>query len=156
MNTSKLSLRPNVISQWQSQPVRSLAPRFIGFDDMFNLFDKLIEGTQQMTVNNYPPRNIFKIDENVWEVQFAVAGFSREELSIVVEGNELVVKGTKAENQESETKKPILLGIGLRNFEHTITIPDDAIVTPSLELGLLKILIEKPKIEPSQKRLEIL
>lgn len=154
MTNQKLTLRPQGPQIWKSSPVKALIPRIIGFDEMFDVFDKLLEG-QQLVTDNYPPRNIYKLDENTWEIQFAVAGFHKEELSVIVDGNELIVKGIK-DNSAPETKQALMLGIGFRNFEHRITIPDGASVTPGLELGLLKIIISKPQKEITQKILDII
>jgi HSP20 family molecular chaperone IbpA len=104
-------------------------------------------------IDSYPPRNVIQIDENNWEVQFAVAGFKRENLSVAVENSEVIIKGQLV----NETLGQFLFkGIGVREFEHKITVPDNAIISPSLEDGLLRIHITKPHTEPSQKVLEIL
>lgn len=90
----------------------------------------------------------------------AVAGFAMEELDITSEGDKLVVKGTKAE-QESE-RKYLYQGIAERGFERTFQLADYVtVIGADLENGLLNIDLQreipealKPrKIEISTSRL---
>jgi molecular chaperone IbpA len=159
------TIHPKLISQrWESQPIKNLIPSLIGFDNFFDLMDKVIAG-EATKVDNYPPRNVIRFDDNNWEVQFAVAGFSKEDLTITVDGNILLVKGIAADEvawkaafaEVSKVQPQYLLkGIGLRNFEHQITFPENAIITPSLKDGLLRISISKPLQETNPQKLEIL
>ena len=38
----------------------NLRPFTVGFDDMFNHFDHMVDHLPHMTANNYPPYNIVK------------------------------------------------------------------------------------------------
>jgi len=67
---------------------------FVGFDEIFNNFESRF-ATQ---INqNYPPFNIIQLNENDYEIQIAVAGFSKSEIDIEVNQNQLIVKGEHAE-----------------------------------------------------------
>ena len=150
--------------RWESAPIKSLLPSLIGFNTFFDVFDKAMAG-EIAKVDAYPPRNVIQLDENTWEVQFAVAGFKRENLILTTEGNILIVKGKASDDvswaaafakDEKSAPQYIFRGIGLRDFEHTITFPENATISPTLEDGLLRILITKPISSPTQKVLEIL
>lgn len=156
---TKITLQHSAIpsflsSRWESQPVRKLIPTLVGFEDLFNMIDKAASGDVNKG-ENYPPRNVIQYDENNWEVQFAVAGFPKESLSVTVEGNTLIVKGN-IESVNTELNQYLLHGISFRNFEHKITFPENATIIPSLQDGLLCIKISKPIHQPSQQVLEIL
>ena len=52
----------------------------IGFDSLF----QALENIKDQFSSNYPPHNITKIDENNFKLSLAVAGFTKEELSITL------------------------------------------------------------------------
>ena len=58
----------------------------IGFDQLFDTFETRF--ANQLS-NNYPPYNIEKVAENLYDIVVAVAGFSKEEVSVEVEGDQL-------------------------------------------------------------------
>jgi molecular chaperone IbpA len=62
----------------------------VGFDTMFDQMERRFANSVS---NNYPPHNIIKTDENQYEIQIAVTGFNKEEISVTVENNVLVIKG---------------------------------------------------------------
>jgi molecular chaperone IbpA len=71
--------------------VTSLFPRssFVGFDHLFNELDHVARHAN----DHYPPHNILKTGETDYLIELAVAGFSREELSIEVKDRTLTVTG---------------------------------------------------------------
>jgi molecular chaperone IbpA len=62
----------------------------IGFDQMFDQMERRFANSLS---NNYPPHNIIKTGENQYEIQLAVTGFSKSEISVTIEDNVLIVKG---------------------------------------------------------------
>ena len=88
--------------------------RLIGFDRVFDAVQRLhsVEGGQS---NSFPPYNIKKIDAENYEIQIALAGFSKSELDIVVEDGNLVVKGEQDKSEDEFLHK----GIAERNFTRT-------------------------------------
>jgi molecular chaperone IbpA len=109
--------------------------RLIGFDRVFDAVQRLhsVEGGQS---NSFPPYNIKKIDAENYEIQIALAGFSKSELDIVVEDGNLVVKGEQDKSEDEFLHK----GIAERNFTRTWALADDVKVTGSkLKDGLLTI-----------------
>ena len=109
--------------------------RLIGFDRVFDAVTRLnaIEGGQS---NSFPPYNIKKIDDENYEIQIALAGFSKSELDIVVEDGNLVVKGEQDKSEDEFLHK----GIAERNFTRTWALADDVKVTGSkLKDGVLSI-----------------
>ena len=106
--------------------------RLIGFDRVFDAVQRV-----NTAESNFPPYNIKKIDDENYEIQIALAGFSKSELDIVVEDGNLVVKG-----EQNHTPKAEFLhkGIAERNFTRTWALADDVKVTGSkLKDGVLTI-----------------
>ena len=109
--------------------------RLIGFDRVFDAVTRLhtVEGGQS---NSFPPYNIKKLDAENYEIQIALAGFSKSELDIVVEDGNLVVKGEQDKSEDEFLHK----GIAERNFTRTWALADDVKVTSSkLKDGVLSI-----------------
>ena len=71
-----------------------------------------------------------------YEIQIALAGFSKSELDITVEDGNLVVKGEQEKSEDDFLHK----GIAERNFTRTWALADDVKVTGSkLKDGVLSI-----------------
>jgi molecular chaperone IbpA len=105
-------------------------------------FDRLAQLAEHAASNKgnsgYPPYNIELLSEHRYRITMAVAGFSMQELDITSEGDKLVVKGTKAE-QDSE-RKYLYQGIAERGFERTFQLADYVtVIGADLEHGLLNI-----------------
>ena len=109
--------------------------RLIGFDRIFDAVTRLhtVEGGQS---NSFPPYNIKKLDSENYEIQIALAGFSKSELDITVEDGNLVVKGEQEKSEDDFLHK----GIAERNFTRTWALADEVKVTGSnLKDGVLTI-----------------
>ena len=109
--------------------------RLIGFDRVFDAVTRLhtVEGGQS---SSFPPYNIKKLDAENYEIQIALAGFSKSELDITVEDGNLVVKGEQEKSEDDFLHK----GIAERNFTRTWALADELRVTGSkLKDGVLTI-----------------
>ena len=111
----------------------------IGFDRMFDDFEHRF--AHQLN-NNYPPYNVVKRDEDHYEIQIAVAGFRKEEIEITTENNELVVKGTRFEEQD--TAEYLHRGLAARDFERSWTLGQYLeIDSAEIKDGLLIVKLER-------------
>lgn len=118
-------------------------PYFIGFDKMLN---KLSATTPGQT--NYPPYNIIKTEENHYELQLAIAGFSKDELEIEVKDGVLHIEGRK---DVEDAKTYLHKGISARAFRRTFTLADTIVVNGAdLADGILTITLEN--IIPEEKK----
>ncbi|MCV6612729.1 MAG: Hsp20 family protein [Amphritea sp.] len=108
----------------------------IGFDRLASMLDNASRNEQNQ--NGYPPYNIELINEHAYRITMAIAGFSKQEVSILTEHNMLTVTGTK---QPEETERQYLYqGIAARGFERKFQLADHVKVTDAtLENGLLHI-----------------
>ena len=112
----------------------------VGFENLINVLTH-----QHATASNtgYPPYNIIRVDENEYQIELAVAGFSMMELSITQERNDLIVEGTPYEHEDDI---PLYLhkGIANRSFKRSFTLADYVEVKgATLELGILRIDLER-------------
>jgi molecular chaperone IbpA len=70
---------------------------------------------------SYPPYNIVKIDEDNLVMEFAVAGFKKDEISVTTEKNVLTIKSTK---DDTDDKEYLHKGIAARKFTRSFTLPE--------------------------------
>lgn len=75
----------------------------------------------QATTNSYPPHNIIKINEDKYVMEFAVAGFKKDDISVSTEKNVLSIK---AEKPETDEKKYLHKGIAARKFSRSFSLPE--------------------------------
>ena len=128
-------------------------PHSIGFENIINQIDALFDFDK--SVPSYPPHNVIKINDYNYIVQFALAGFTRDEIELQVEDNKLIVKGNKKES--SANLEYLHKGIGTRAFTKSIPIIDTVEVEYAsyedgiLSVGLVNIIPEHKK----SKKIEI-
>jgi len=134
--------------------INSLPPlvfkSFIGFDELFDEISKKNPNKN----SNYPAFDVIKTDEKNYEINLAVAGFSENEIEIILLQNILYIKGKKVQNNSQNI---IHKGIALRTFEKKFNLDPLMEVTEAiLSQGLLNIKLFKKEpniIKP--KRIEI-
>jgi molecular chaperone IbpA len=108
----------------------------VGFDRYFN--DRFFTNSQN---GNYPPYNIVKHNENDYGIEVAVAGFSKEEITVEVDQDQLTIKGQKVND---EGKEYLHRGLATRDFEQTFTLAEYMEVRGAeVKDGMLKIKIER-------------
>ena len=122
-----------------------LRPFSVGFDDLFNHFNNTLEYKQV----SYPPYNINKIDDLNYQIEVALAGFSKNDIEIKYADNQLTIKSI--ENEDKDEKETLHRGISKRKFSRTFTLAEDIKVNGAeLKDGML--LIELEKIVPEEKK----
>jgi len=118
-----------------------LRPFSVGFDDMFDHFDSMVS----MAPSNYPPYNIVKTDNNNYNVEIALAGFSKKDITVEVENGILTIESVKDKSDKDEDTLGVLhKGISKRYFKKQFTIAKDVKVNGAeLKDGLLKVSMER-------------
>jgi molecular chaperone IbpA len=106
-------------------------------------FDRYFNGHFPNTNGNYPPHNIVKYDETHYGIEIAVAGFSKEEITVEVDQDQLTVKGRKL-NQADTRFEYLHRGLAARDFEQTFTLAEYMEVKAAeVKDGMLVIEIER-------------
>jgi molecular chaperone IbpA len=109
-------------------------------DPFFNRFNQTVRTTQ----NNYPPYNVIKVGEDLFILEFALAGFDKEEISITVENNQLKVSGQRSEVEEDESVIFLHKGIAARKFSTVFNLPEYMEVeSAQFSNGILELTLEK-------------
>ena len=120
----------------------------VGFDAFDNIFDSVFNLNESSGA--YPPYNIVKSGNN-YTITVAVAGFSKSDLDISVQENELVIKGST--NDSNKKIEFLHRGIAGRNFERKFRLADTIKVTDAnYENGLLHIFLEREIPEHQKPR----
>jgi molecular chaperone IbpA len=122
-----------------------LRPVTVGFDNVFDHFERMIDdhNFNQMTATNFPPYNIVKTGEYTYDVELALAGFSKDDIDVEYKDNMLTVK-SKEKPKEDDKDGMLHRGISKRWFAKAFTIADDVEVKGAeLKDGLLKISMER-------------
>jgi HSP20 family molecular chaperone IbpA len=106
----------------------------------------------------YPPYNIELIaaegEADALRITLAVAGFGLDELAVIIEDGELVVRGQQAE--EVESRNFLYRGIAARRFKRSFALADGVEVrNAKLKNGLLAIELERPIREATVKTVTI-
>ncbi len=129
-------------------------PLFLSIDD----FERMLERSSRSSRDSYPPYNIECIrDENGEVAQLsivlAVAGFTRDQLEIVLENNDLVIRG---EQTQDSSRDYLYRGIAARRFQRSFVLVDGLKVqSAQLNDGLLAIELTRPDTVKRIKKIEI-
>jgi molecular chaperone IbpA len=108
----------NQLARFDTNALAHLNRALIGFDRIFDNF----ENRYQNSTTNYPPYNVLKHDDNTFEVEIAVAGFDKAEISIEVDQDQLIIKGRRAKDED--TDKYLHRGLAARDFERVFTLAE--------------------------------
>lgn len=113
----------------------------VGFD---RIFDDMERRFASQVSNNYPPYNVAKLQENLYEIEMAVTGFERDEIKVTVEQNELTIVGERDKSKSDVTVEFLHRGLALRDFERKFTLAEHMkIASATIKNGILQIRIER-------------
>ena len=119
------------------------SPFLLGFDEIERVLDRVTKAA-----DGYPPYNIERLprderDPERLRITLAVAGFTREQLDVSIEENQLVIRGRQ---QEDKTREYLHRGIAARQFQRTFVLADGIEVKGAdLKNGLLSIDLARPE-----------
>ncbi|RVT90421.1 Hsp20 family protein [Sphingomonas crocodyli] len=91
----------------------------VGFD---TLFDLLESGSQSRT-EGFPAFNLEKTRHDQYRITLAVPGFSRDEIEIVTQPNQLIIKGLRRED-DGDRDRFLHRGIAHGSFERRFQLAD--------------------------------
>jgi len=118
----------------------------IGMDEWINRFT-----TASESYSNYPPYNYIKESSTEFRLEFALAGYKKEDIEVITENNNLYVESKKSES--SKTDEYLHQGLAKRAFTWSRTLSDDVEVRDvSFENGLLVIKLNKIIPEHQKKK----
>ena len=124
----------------------NISNQFIGWDKQMESLEKIGEKIVKNS-GNFPPYNVVKEDDNTFLIEFAVAGFSKRDISVEQEKNALIITGSI---EEDEDKKYVHKGIATRSFTRAFALAEYVEVkSATFEDGILtvKLVRDLPKEE---------
>ena len=125
------------------------SPFLLGFEHL----ERLLERTAKSAADGYPPYNIEQAGDEKLKITLAVAGFSRDELSVTVEGRQLVIRGKQV---EANDKTFLHRGIAARQFQRAFVLAEGIEVSGAeLEHGLLTIELARPAADSVVRTIDI-
>ena len=129
------------------------SPLLLGFDQLERTLDRLAKNAE-----GYPPYNIERCDRSNGaperlRITLAVAGFTRDQLDVSIEENQLVIRGRQ---QDDKARKYIHRGIAARHFQRTFVLAEGMqVLGADLKNGLLSIDLARPEPEKIVKTIAI-
>jgi|TARA_B100001964_G_scaffold56866_1_gene64370 molecular chaperone IbpA len=121
-----------------------LRPVTVGFDSMFDNFERMFEDDFFNTSSSYPAYDIVKTGENKYDVEVALAGFNKKDIKVEFADGQLSIESVKNQMAKEKDDEKIYKGIAKRYFKKSFSIADNCeIKGAELKDGLLKISLER-------------
>jgi HSP20 family molecular chaperone IbpA len=130
-------------------------PFLLGFDEIERALDRVAKAAG----DGYPPYNIERLPRTDNEperlrITLAVAGFTRDQLEVTLEENQLTIRGRQIDDK---TRQFLHRGIAARQFQRSFLLADGMEVTGAdLSNGLLSVDLARPEPERIIRRIDIL
>ena len=137
----------------QAFDFNTVTPYAVGFDRQF---DRLWDyATHQAESSGFPPYNIQKTEDFKFEIEMALAGFDKKDISVEVAEGVLTIKSIKDKDTGATDEYTLYKGISKRNFTRKFTLADDIVVNGAeLKDGMLTISLER--IVPEAKKPQLI
>ncbi len=130
------------------------SPFLLGFDEIERALDRVAKTSG----DGYPPYNIERLNRTENEpdrlrITLAVAGFTRDQLEILLEEGQLVIRGRQADDK---TKTYLHRGIAARQFQRVFLLAEGMeVLGADLSNGLLSVDLARPEPERIIRRIDI-
>ena len=133
---------------------KQLRPVSIGFDNLFDHFENFFDeydNVRSSLTGNFPFYNIVKKENNKFDIEVALAGYDKKDITVEYADSILTIKSVKETKSDEKKDGVIHQGIAKRTFSKVFTVADDVEIRGAqLKNGLLKVSLEK--IVPEDKK----
>ncbi len=123
-----------------------LRPVTVGFDSVFDNFERMFSDDFFSTSSNYPAYNIVKTKDNHYDVEVALAGFNKKDIKVSYADGQLSIESVKnnSAKEKDENGNVIHRGIAKRYFKKSFSVADNCEVRGAeLKDGLLRVSLER-------------
>ena len=126
-----------------------LRPVSIGFDNIFDHFERMFDDRNELfriPTATFPFYNIVKTGDTTYNIEVALAGYTKKDVKVDYADNLLTIKSVKDSKDISKATSDGVIhkGIAKRYFSKVFTIADDVeIKGAELKDGLLKVSLNK-------------
>lgn len=130
------------------------SPYLLGFDEV----ERALERVAKAASDGYPPYNIERLPRSATSperlrISLAVAGFTRDQLDVTQEENQLVIRGRQVEERERHF---LHRGIAARQFQRAFLLAEGMqVLGADLDHGLLSIDLARPEAQRVVKQIKI-
>lgn len=130
------------------------SPFLLGFDEIERALDRVAKAAS----DGYPPYNIERLPRTEDEperlrITLAVAGFTRDQLEILLEENQLLIRGRQHDDKQ---RTYLHRGIAARQFQRTFLLAEGMeVLGADLSNGLLSIDMARPEPERIIRKIDI-
>ena len=133
---------------------KQLRPVSIGFDNIFDHFENFFDDDQDFhssLTSTFPFYNIVKKGNNKFDIEVALAGYDKKDITVEYADGILTIKSVKETKSDKENEGVIHQGIAKRTFSKVFTVADD-VESEGAELknGLLRVSLKQ--IVPEGKK----
>ena len=126
------------------QLFNQLRPVSVGFDNVFDHFERMFEDDFITNMPSFPDYNLVKTGENKYDIEIALAGYNKKDIEVELKEGILSIKSKKDEKEDTKDGEVLHKGIAKRYFSKSFTIADDVKVKGAeLKDGLLKVSMER-------------
>jgi molecular chaperone IbpA len=123
--------------------VPTLFDYFIGFDNAL----RQMHNTLESKANSYPPFDMYEENDKTI-LEFALAGYSKENIQVTVENSTLKISANK---QKPKSDKYIHQGIALRSFHKQFALSENTVVESAEHKdGVLRVTVAV--VVPDEKK----
>jgi HSP20 family molecular chaperone IbpA len=130
------------------------SPFLLGFDEIERALDRVTKATS----DGYPPYNIERVYPEAsrpecLRITLAVAGFRRDQLEVLIEENQLLIRGKQTDDKD---RHYLHRGIAARQFQRAFLLADGMkVLGADLQNGLLSVDLVRPEPEKLVKSIQI-
>jgi HSP20 family molecular chaperone IbpA len=131
------------------------SPFLLGFDEIERALDRVAKAA-----DGYPPYNIERVARDNGQpdrlrITLAVAGFTRDQLDVTVEENQLVIRGRQ--HDDELPRQYLHRGIAARQFQRSFVLAEGMdVLGADLKNGLLSIDLARPEPERVVRTISII
>jgi molecular chaperone IbpB len=126
---------------------------FVGYDKVLDKLTNIADQSARL-IQNYPPFNLRKVDENKYAIEIALAGFSKEDVQIELDGTKLVITGNVESKDAEDTF--VFKGISNKPFTREFTLADNVEIQGAEFInGMLIIALSTVTLTSTKKKINI-
>ena len=126
---------------------------FVGYDKVVEKLTNIADQSAKL-IQHYPPFNIKKVNESKYAIEIALAGFSRQDIQIELDGAKLVITGN-VESKDTE-ENYVFKGISNKPFTREFTLADNVEIQGAEFInGMLKIWLDTLVPQQNKKKIDI-
>lgn len=124
----------------------------VGFDRPMRLLDEMSNALMGRNTS-FPPYDIKQVGNDRYQIEMAVAGFTKKDLKIELHNNQLTIEGSQQTGSENQDGSYLYKGIAARQFRQIFALEDHVkVIGSELRDGILNIELERDLPEEKKPR----